>query len=281
MRTICIYGKGGIGKSTIACNISVCLADSDIRVVQIGCDPKADSTFSILGRWMTPILSKLNEQDFKSEDLEATPDILDEKYGIRCMEVGGPRSGRGCAGRGIVRAISSIKNILKEADPEVVVMDVLGDIVCGGLTLPMWKLDLADEKAASEVYIVSDGDFMTIYAANRLVEAIRWINTEYDSRVKLGGIICNAVKGDPEFVLEFARSVGTEVIAVLERSQLFIQCGLEGVPIVKKHPETKVARTFRGIADKIWNHPNLVVPTPLGDRELDDLRVRILTKDVA
>lgn len=104
MRTICIYGKGGIGKSTIASNISVCLADTGVRVVQIGCDPKSDSTFSILGRWVTPILSKLNEQEFKAEELASGADIVDEKYGIGCMEVGGPRSGRGCAGRGTIES---------------------------------------------------------------------------------------------------------------------------------------------------------------------------------
>ncbi len=281
MRTICVYGKGGIGKSTISSNTSVCLAESGLRVMQLGCDPKADSTFSILGRWVTPILSKLGEQEFRTEQLDASPDVLGEKFGIQCMEVGGPRSGRGCAGRGIVRAIGSIKKILKEADPDVVVMDVLGDIVCGGLTLPMWSLDLGNETGASEVYIVSDGDFMTIYAANRLVEAIRWIHAEYDSRVKLGGIICNAVKGDPEFVQQFARAVGSEVIAVIERSPLFVQCGLEGIPIVKKHPDSQPTAAIREIARRMWHEPRLVVPTPLGDRELDDLRVRILGRDAA
>lgn len=276
MRIICIYGKGGIGKSTIACNLSVCLANYGLKVMQIGCDPKADSTFNILGHWVPSILSKLEEYDFSVDHLAPEDNIIEQKHGVYCMEVGGPPSGRGCAGRGIIRAINSVDQIIDDIRPDVLILDVLGDIICGGLILPMWKLGLNGDSRANEIYIVADGDFMTIYAANRLVEAIHWINTEYRDKVALGGIICNAVKGNPESLVTFSEQVGTEIVGIIPHTKEFIECGMKGVPVLIENPNGPVARILNQIANQLWFRPTTGIPKPLDENGLKKIRDQIL-----
>lgn len=276
MRIICIYGKGGIGKSTLACNLSVCLAMKNLKVLQIGCDPKSDSTFNILGGWVKPILSKLDEYKFDISQLSLDDKIVEEKYGVHCMEVGGPPSGRGCAGRGIIRAIDSVNDIIDEINPDVLVLDVLGDIICGGLIMPMWKLSVGKKSDSNEIYIVADGDFMTIYAANRLVEAIHWLNSEYQNKTRLGGIICNAVKGNPDFLVSFSQQVGTDVVGFIPHSNAFIECGMRGIPVVEIYPNSNISHIFHKMAHDIWFRSMSDAPKALSEEGLNDIRYQIM-----
>ncbi len=151
MRKIAIYGKGGIGNA---------LAEKGYRVMQVGCDPKADSTKGLMGgRRIPTVLEQLRQ---KGDELRLE-DIVFEGYGgVLCVESGGPTPGVGCAGRGIISAFEKLAELraFEVYRPDVVIYDVLGDVVCGGFAMPI------REGYAREVFIVSSGEMMALYAAN-------------------------------------------------------------------------------------------------------------------
>ncbi|MHC1572624.1 MAG: nucleotide-binding protein, partial [Methanosarcinales archaeon] len=166
IKQVAIYGKGGIGKSTIAAHISAALSTMGYRVMQIGCDPKSDSTNTLRGgRFIPTVLDTLRQQDrVKIED------VVHEGFnGILTIEVGGPEPGVGCAGRGILTAIKMIKEerAFERYKPDLVIYDVLGDVVCGGFAAPI------REGIAEQIYTVSSADYMALYAANNLFKGIR------------------------------------------------------------------------------------------------------------
>ena len=136
MIKIAIYGKGGIGKSTTVSNLSAALSDMGYKVMQIGCDPKADSTISLHGKGRIPTVLDLVRQkknDFTLEDM-----VTIGYGGVVCVEAGGPTPGLGCAGRGIIAALEKLaeKGAYEVYQPDVVIYDVLGDVVCGGFSMP-------------------------------------------------------------------------------------------------------------------------------------------------
>ena len=163
MRKIAIYGKGGIGKSTTTSNLSAALAEKGYRVMQVGCDPKADSTKGLMGgRRIPTVLEQLRQ---KGDELRLE-DIVFEGYGgVLCVESGGPTPGVGCAGRGIISAFEKLAELraFEVYRPDVVIYDVLGDVVCGGFAMPI------REGYAREVFIVSSGEMMALYAATTLL----------------------------------------------------------------------------------------------------------------
>ena len=167
MRKIAIYGKGGIGKSTTTSNLSAALAEKGYRVMQVGCDPKADSTKGLMGGKRIPtVLEQLRQ---KGDELRLE-DIVFEGYGgVLCVESGGPTPGVGCAGRGIISAFEKLAELraFEVYQPDVVIYDVLGDVVCGGFAMPI------REGYAREVFIVSSGEMMALYAASNIAQAIR------------------------------------------------------------------------------------------------------------
>ena len=167
MRKIAIYGKGGIGKSTTTSNLSAALAEKGYRVMQVGCDPKADSTKGLMGGRRIPTV--LEQLRLKGDELRLE-DIVFEGYGgVLCVESGGPTPGVGCAGRGIISAFEKLAELraFEVYRPDVVIYDVLGDVVCGGFAMPI------REGYAREVFIVSSGEMMALYAANNMAQATR------------------------------------------------------------------------------------------------------------
>ena len=158
MRQIALYGKGGIGKSTTSANLSAAFSEKNLSVMQIGCDPKHDSTRMLMhGRWIPTVLEQMYEKkDIKEEDI-----IFEGFGGVRCVEAGGPEPGIGCAGRGIIATFQLLEK-MKALFGDVVVYDVLGDVVCGGFALPM------RDGYAEEVYLVTSGELMSLYAANNI-----------------------------------------------------------------------------------------------------------------
>ncbi|MDD1662464.1 MAG: AAA family ATPase [Methanomicrobiales archaeon] len=213
MRQIAIYGKGGIGKSTIASNISAALNETGLSVMQVGCDPKRDSTRILAGGSLIPaVLETYREQLRVGRDEYAMQlDTIVRKTpgGIYLVEAGGPEPGVGCAGRGVLTALQILKDLraFETFGIDVAIYDVLGDVVCGGFAMPI------REGFAREIYLVCSGGFMSIYAANNIARAVQRLARRGDTG--LAGIICNS-NGDEAFehafVPEFSRRLGTSFV---------------------------------------------------------------------
>lgn len=212
VKKIAIYGKGGIGKSTVTSNLSAALATLGKRVIQIGCDPKADSTINLLhGDGVMPVMNFMREHD----ELPSQNDIVKYGFGgVMCIEAGGPTPGLGCAGRGIISTFNLIEDlrIFENFKPDVVLYDVLGDVVCGGFAAPI------REGAAEQVFIVTSGEKMALYAANNINQAVN--NFADRGYAKVGGVILNRrnVPHEEENVRKFALENNLRIIADIPRS---------------------------------------------------------------
>ena len=246
MIKIAIYGKGGIGKSTMTSNLAAAFAYLGKRVIQIGCDPKADSTINLLGgRPLQPVMDYLREKD---EDPESIDQIAKEGYGgILCIETGGPTPGLGCAGRGIIATFSLLEDLrlFETYRPDVVLYDVLGDVVCGGFAAPI------REGYAQKVLIVTSGEKMALYAANNICTAVK--NFEDRSYARVEGIILNSrnVEGESRKVEEFASSKGLPIVARIPRSDDIIRFEDQGKTVIEGDPDLEVSRCFLELARKL------------------------------
>lgn len=253
---IAIYGKGGIGKSTIVSNLAAAYSKNK-KVLVIGCDPKADTTRTLVGQRIPTILDILKEKrDAKQED------VLFKGYGnVMCVESGGPEPGVGCAGRGVIVAMKLLENLeVFSQNPEVIIYDVLGDVVCGGFAVPL-REDFADE-----VYIVTSGEYMALYAANNISKGIKKLKSN------LGGIICNCrgISREVEIVEEFARRIGSQVIGVIPRSELVQKSEIDAKTVVEKFPKSEQALKYDALSQTIFGNQEFVVPDPLDIEEFEE-----------
>ncbi|MBQ1536215.1 MAG: AAA family ATPase [Ruminococcus sp.] len=245
MIKIAIYGKGGIGKSTTVSNLAVAMVKKGLRVMQIGCDPKADST-SLLngGRRIKTVLELIRE---KGDALELEDMVTVSDEGVFCVEAGGPVPGLGCAGRGIIAALEKLekKGAYERYKPDVVLYDVLGDVVCGGFSMPMHR------GYAQKVFIVTSGEKMSCYAAGNIAMAIE--NFKGRGYAQLGGFILNRrnVENELENVQSLAKDFDTVIVGELERSGLVQECDRLGTTVMNKYPESSMARQYEKLADEI------------------------------
>ena len=239
-----IYGKGGIGKSTLSSNLSAAFSKSGLKVMQIGCDPKADSTSLLCPKEkVTTVLDLVRSgKPFTLQDM-----VKESTSGVLCVEAGGPVPGLGCAGRGIINALESLeqKGAYEVYKPDIVIYDVLGDVVCGGFTMPMRK------GYADKVYIVTSGEKMAIYAAANIAMAVD--NFKKRDYAKLGGIIlnCRGVENEEENAATLAADFDTEVLATIPRSPLFEKAEAVGKTIVELFPDSEISEKMLSLADRI------------------------------
>ncbi|MDU4960469.1 MAG: nitrogenase iron protein [Sporomusaceae bacterium] len=261
IKQIAIYGKGGIGKSTTTSNISAALSKQGYKVMQFGCDPKADSTNTLRGGSYIPtVLDTLREKSqVKAEDV-----IFKGFNGIYCVEAGGPAPGVGCAGRGIITAVQLLKQlkVYDELDLDVVIYDVLGDVVCGGFAVPI------REGIAEHVFTVSSADFMAIYAANNLFKGIQKYSNS--GGALLGGLIANSINAPyaKEIVDDFVDRTKTRVVEYVPRSVTVTQAELQGKTSVEAAPASEQAQIYSKLATKVIETTESKVPSPLTTNEL-------------
>jgi len=266
MRQIAIYGKGGIGKSTVSSNLCMALRKRGLRVMQVGCDPKRDSTRILTGGRLIPtVLDTYRENLRKGRDefsITLQDIIFEGSNGVYCVESGGPEPGIGCAGRGVLTAIRILGDLgaFKAYNLDVVIYDVLGDVVCGGFAQPI------RQGFAREIYLLCSGAFMSIYAANNIAKGISRLARR--GRTGLGGVICNS-GGDEEFerrvLTDFAGRLGSDLIYLIPRSSIIQSCEVENKTVLEHSPDSKEAKAFQDLASKIMNNSSQIIPKPIED----------------
>lgn len=245
MLKIAVYGKGGIGKSTTISNIAAAMAEKGLRVMQIGCDPKADSTTLLHSDVrLTTVLDLVRQ---KKDGFTAEEMVCQGYAGVVCVEAGGPTPGMGCAGRGIITALEKLESmgVYDRYQPDVIIYDVLGDVVCGGFSMPM------RDGYADQVFIVTSGENMAIYAAANIAQAVH--NFEDRGYARLGGIILNrrCVRNEEEKVAELCSDIGSRVIGTLSRSETVQDAEELGKTVIEAFPDSEMAGEYRTLAGQV------------------------------
>jgi len=264
IRQVAIYGKGGIGKSTTAQNLTAALAEAGKNVMVVGCDPKADSTRLLLGGLhQKTVLDTIRENkgEVKLDQL-----IKTGYRNIRCVESGGPEPGVGCAGRGIITAIDMLESLGAYTDDlDYVFYDVLGDVVCGGFAMPI------REGKAKEIYIVASGEMMALYAANNICKGIKKYALKGD--VRLGGIICNSrnVDNENDLLRAFAGQIGSRLIHFIPRNNLVQHAEINRKTVLQYKSDSTQAEEYRALAREIDGNTVFTIPEPVSQETLEKL----------
>ena len=262
-KVFAVYGKGGIGKSTTSSNLSVAFSKLGKRVLQIGCDPKHDSTFTLTKRLMPTVIDVLETVDFHAEELRTEDFVFTGYGGVMCVEAGGPPAGTGCGGYVVGQTVKLLKEHHLLDDTDVVIFDVLGDVVCGGFAAPL--------QHAERALCVTANDFDSIFAMNRIIAAIDAKAKNY--KVRFGGVIVNRSDGTDQ-VDKFNARVGLETLAhfpnldVIRRSRLKKATLFE----MEETPEiVAVQNEYLQLAEALYRGTEPLMPKPLKDRDIFDL----------
>lgn len=245
MLKLAIYGKGGIGKSTVTANLAAAFASMGKKVVQIGCDPKADSTTNLLGgNTVKPVIDMLRDE----ADIDTYEDISRVGFGgVVCIETGGPTPGLGCAGRGIIATFDLIDELalFDKVKPDVVLYDVLGDVVCGGFAAPI------RQGYAEKVLIVTSGEKMALYAANNIITAVK--NFEERSYARVEGLVLNHrnIPDEDRKVEAFAEEHNVPVVGRIPRSDDINICEDQGMTVIEGAPDCEASLCFKKLAEDL------------------------------
>ena len=261
-KVFAVYGKGGIGKSTTSSNLSVAFSKLGKRVLQIGCDPKHDSTFTLTKQLMPTVIDVLESVEFHTEELR-TEDFVFEGYnGVMCVEAGGPPAGTGCGGYVVGQTVKLLKEHHLLEDTDVVIFDVLGDVVCGGFASPL--------QHAGRALIVTANDFDSIFAMNRIVAAIQAKAKNYDVRV--GGVIANRSAGTDE-IDRFNDAVGLKTLAHFRDLDAIRRSRLKKATLFEMEPSPEleaVQEEYLRLAAKLWAGTEPLTAKPMKDRDIFD-----------
>ncbi len=261
---LAVYGKGGIGKSTTSCNISVALARRGKRVLQIGCDPKHDSTFTLTGFLIPTIIDTLQAKDYHYEDVWPE-DVIHRGYGgVDCVEAGGPPAGAGCGGYVVGETVKLLRELNAFDEYDVILFDVLGDVVCGGFAAPLNYADYC--------LIVTDNGFDALFAANRIVASVR--EKARTHALRLAGLIGNRT-AKRDLINKYLETVPIPVLEVLPLIEDIRVSRVKGktiFEICEKEPAlVSVCGYYLNIADQLLAQPEGVVPCEATDRDLFSL----------
>ena len=267
MQKIAIYGKGGIGKSTISSTLSAAMAKENFRIIQIGCDPKKDSTIRLtngirIPDVITTSMSKKDNERIKIEEI-VKKGFLD----IDCVECGGPKPGVGCAGRGITKMFEIFDELEIFKDSyDIALFDVLGDVVCGGFAAPM------RQGYGDKIFIVISEEIMSLYAANNILHAIK--TYEYND-IYFAGLILNLRnnKSDTSHIKRFIKATNTKIIGIIPRNKLIVEAEKENKTIIEKFPESEISLKFRNITKKIIEIKKIDAknPIPIDDNKFNKI----------
>ncbi len=257
-----IYGKGGIGKSTTASNLSVAFSKLGKRVLQIGCDPKHDSTFTLTKQLVPTVIDILETVDFHHEELRPDDFVYEGYNGVMCVEAGGPPAGTGCGGYVVGQTVKLLKEHHLLEDTDIVIFDVLGDVVCGGFASPL--------QHAERALIVTANDFDSIFAMNRIVAAIVAKSRNY--AVRLGGVIANRSAGTDQ-IDRFNEAIGLERVAHFPDLDIIRQSRLKKSTLFEMEATgdlKAVQEEYLRLAAFLLNGNEPQTATPMKDRDIFD-----------
>ena len=259
-KVFAVYGKGGIGKSTTSSNLSAAFSLLGKRVLQIGCDPKHDSTFTLTKKLMPTVIDVLETVNFHSEELRPEDYMFEGYNGVMCVEAGGPPAGTGCGGYVVGQTVKLLKQHHLLEDADVVLFDVLGDVVCGGFAAPL--------QHAERAVVVASNDFDSIFAMNRIVAAIKAKSKNYD--VRMAGVIANRSAATDE-IDRFNAATGLKRLAhfpdldAIRRSRLK-KCTLFEM---EQTPEVvAVCEEYMRLAALMWAGCEPLAAEPMKDRDI-------------
>ena len=243
MKKVAFYGKGGIGKSTTVSNLSRALSEKGLKVMQIGCDPKSDSTVNLTGGKRIPTV--LDSMLRKGNNVTLDDIVHTGSGGILCVETGGPKPGSGCAGRGVITAFEKLERLgaFERYKPDIVIYDVLGDVVCGGFALPIRN------GYAEDVYIVTSGERMALYAADNISQSVK--NNSSRGYAKVKGLVLNKrnVPNEDEIVKDVSKEMGTTVLITIPRNLIVQEAENRGMTVIEYSPDSEMADVYRKLAD--------------------------------
>jgi len=261
-KVFAVYGKGGIGKSTTSSNLSAAFSKLGHRVLQIGCDPKHDSTFTLTKKLMPTVIDVLESVEFHSEELRPEDYMFEGYNGVMCVEAGGPPAGTGCGGYVVGQTVKLLKQHHLLEDTDVVIFDVLGDVVCGGFAAPL--------QHAERALVVAANDFDSIFAMNRIVAAIGAKAKNYN--VRLAGVIANRSAATDE-IDRFSEAIGMKRLAHFRDVDAIRRSRLKKCTLFEMEPSPEVIaaqQEYLRLAQMLWDGVDPVAANPMKDRDIFD-----------